>query len=111
MVASPTVPVHSGQAGGSGIPEIKTILSGFVIHGYLGGRVFLTKSVGLAFSVAAGLALGKEGPSVHIASCIGNMVSRTFSKYETNEGKRREILSAACAGEELQSQYLSTDGC
>ncbi|KAI0047762.1 hypothetical protein FA95DRAFT_1589022 [Auriscalpium vulgare] len=84
-------------AAGSGIPEIKTILSGFVIHGYLGGRTLFTKSVGLALSVASGLSLGKEGPFVHIASCIGNIVSRYFSKYETNEGKRREILSAASA--------------
>ncbi|KAI5123892.1 hypothetical protein M0805_005708 [Coniferiporia weirii] len=84
-------------AAGSGIPEIKTILSGFVIHGYLGGRTLFTKSVGLALSVASGLSLGKEGPFVHIASCIGNIVSRYFPKYETNEGKRREILSASAA--------------
>ncbi|KAH9944710.1 chloride channel [Amylocystis lapponica] len=84
-------------AAGSGIPEVKTILSGFVIHGYLGGRTLFTKAVGLALSVASGLSLGKEGPFVHIASCIGNIVSRFFSKYETNEGKRREILSAASA--------------
>ncbi|KAJ7287466.1 chloride channel [Mycena rebaudengoi] len=84
-------------AAGSGIPEIKTILSGFVIHGYLGGRTLFTKSVGLALSVASGLSLGKEGPFVHIASCIGNIVSRFATKYENNEAKRREILSAACA--------------
>ncbi|KAI0775828.1 chloride channel [Trametes elegans] len=84
-------------AAGSGIPEIKTILSGFVIHGYLGGRTLFTKAVGLALSVASGLSLGKEGPFVHIASCVGNIVSRFFAKYETNEGKRRGILSAACA--------------
>jgi chloride channel 3/4/5 len=84
-------------AAGSGIPEIKTILSGFVIHGYLGGRTLFTKAVGLALSVASGLSLGKEGPFVHIASCIGNIVSRYFAKYENNEGKRREILSAASA--------------
>lgn len=80
-------------AAGSGIPEIKTILSGFVIHGYLGGRVLFTKSLGLALSVASGLSLGKEGPFVHIASCIGNIVSRFSSKYENNEGAfSRSIL-------------------
>ncbi|KDR75843.1 hypothetical protein GALMADRAFT_248571 [Galerina marginata CBS 339.88] len=84
-------------AAGSGIPEIKTILSGFVIHGYLGGRTLFTKSVGLSLSVASGLSLGKEGPFVHIASCVGNIVSRFATKYENNEAKRREILSAACA--------------
>jgi chloride channel 3/4/5 len=87
--------------------------TGFVIHGYLGGRTLFTKAVGLALSVASGLSLGKEGPFVHIASCIGNIVSRFSSKYENNEGgssvsyffshptnvtgKRREILSAASA--------------
>ncbi|KAG1900670.1 chloride channel [Suillus fuscotomentosus] len=84
-------------AAGSGIPEIKTILSGFVIHGYLGGRVLFIKALGLALSVSSGLSLGKEGPFVHIASCIGNIVSRYHTKYENNEAKRREILSAACA--------------
>jgi chloride channel 3/4/5 len=84
-------------AAGSGIPEIKTILSGFVIHGYLGARVLITKAIGLALSVASGLSLGKEGPFVHIASCIGNIISRYVAKYENNEGKRRQILSAACA--------------
>lgn len=82
---------------GSGISEVKCILSGFVVHGYLGFWTLFTKSVGLALSVASGLSLGKEGPFVHIASCVGNIVCRVFPKYETNESKRREILSCACA--------------
>lgn len=82
---------------GSGISEVKCILSGFVIHGYLGFWTLFTKSVGLTLSVASGLSLGKEGPFVHIASCVGNIVCRVFPKYETNESKRREILSCACA--------------
>ena len=41
--------------------------------------------------------MGKEGPFVHIASCIGNIVCRFSTKYENNEGKRREVLSAASA--------------
>lgn len=82
---------------GSGISEVKCILSGFVIHGYLGFWTLFTKSVGLTLSVASGLSLGKEGPFVHIASCVGNIVCRFFSKYERNESKRREMLSCACA--------------
>lgn len=65
---------------------------GFVIHGYLGARVLLVKSVGLALSVASGLSLGKEGPMVHIASCIGNIISRVSDKYENNEGELRHML-------------------
>jgi chloride channel 3/4/5 len=60
--------------------------TGFVIHGYLGVRTLFTKAVGLSLSVASGLSLGKEGPLVHIATCIGNIVSRIAPKYENNEG-------------------------
>ena len=84
-------------AGGSGIPEIKTILGGFVIRGYLGGWTLFAKALGLCLSCGSGLSLGKEGPFVHIASCVGNILSRFFPKFDQNEAKRREVLSAACA--------------
>ncbi|TIB83245.1 hypothetical protein E3Q06_02990 [Wallemia mellicola] len=84
-------------AAGSGIPEMKAILSGFVIRGYLGVCTLLCKGIGLAFSVASGLNLGKEGPMVQIAACVGNITSRYIRKFETNEAKRREIISASCA--------------
>jgi chloride channel 3/4/5 len=86
------------SAAGSGVAEVKVILSGFVLHGYLGVRTLLLKSLGLILSVASGLSLGKEGPYVHIATCIGNIACRAFSKYNLNDGKRREVLSAAAAG-------------
>ena len=82
---------------GSGIPEIKTILSGFIIRGYLGKWTFLIKSVAIMLAVAAGLSLGKEGPMVHMACCIGNILAYLFPKYGRNEAKKREILSAASA--------------
>lgn len=85
------------SASGSGMAEIKTILSGYVIHGYLGLWTLLVKSVGLVFSVGSGMSLGKEGPYAHIACCIGNVCCRIFSKYNHNDGKRREVLSAAAA--------------
>lgn len=90
-------PKISYFAAGSGIPEVKCILSGFVIRGYLGLSTMLTKSIGLSLSVGSGLTLGKEGPLVHIACCIGNIFTRFFPKFDRNEGKRREMLSAACA--------------
>ncbi|ODV92340.1 hypothetical protein CANCADRAFT_30518 [Tortispora caseinolytica NRRL Y-17796] len=82
-------------AAGSGVAEVKTILSGFVIRKYLGTYTLVTKSIGLMFSVASGLCVGKEGPFVHIAACVGNICTRLFSKYDMNDGKRREIISAA----------------
>ncbi|KAJ3411464.1 hypothetical protein HDV05_002153 [Chytridiales sp. JEL 0842] len=85
------------QAAGSGIPEVKIILSGFVIRGFLGLRTLLVKSAALIFSIASGLCIGQQGPLVHIACCIGNVASRLFEKYAKNEAKRREMLSAASA--------------
>lgn len=84
-------------AAGSGVAEVKVILSGFVLHGYLGVKTLVLKSLGLVLSVASGLSIGKEGPYVHIATCIGNVACRMFSKYHRNDGKRREVLSASAA--------------
>ncbi|XP_060553392.1 H(+)/Cl(-) exchange transporter 3-like [Ruditapes philippinarum] len=97
FTAAMFVRVFAPYACGSGIPEIKTILSGFIIRGYLGKWTLLTKSVGMMLSVAAGLSLGKEGPYVHVACCCGNIFSYLFPKYGSNEAKKREVLSAASA--------------
>lgn len=48
------IQVFAPYACGSGIPEIKCILSGFVIRGYLGKWTFIIKSVGLILSSASG---------------------------------------------------------
>ena len=85
------------SAAGSGVAEVKVILSGFVLHGYLGVQTLVLKTIALIFSISSGLSLGKEGPYVHIASCVGNICSRMFSKYRNNDGKRREVLSASAS--------------
>ncbi|KAL8959570.1 MAG: hypothetical protein Q9193_003593 [Seirophora villosa] len=93
-LASPTVYY---PAAGSGVAEVKVILSGFVVHGYLGVKTLVIKSLAVILSLASGLSLGKEGPYVHIATCVGNIACRLFSKYNHNDGKRREVLSASAA--------------
>ena len=94
-------PAASGKmmymAAGSGIPEIKTILSGFVIPNFLDFKVLVVKAVGAVFAVATGMCLGKEGPFVHISTCVGYLVAKHFPKYRENGRKMREMLSAACA--------------
>ncbi|KAF2664502.1 hypothetical protein BT63DRAFT_448491 [Microthyrium microscopicum] len=82
---------------GAGIPEIKTILSGFVIPGFLGLKVLLLKIVGAIFAVASGLPLGKEAPMIHIGTCIANLVGERFAKYRTNGRQMRELLTAGSA--------------
>eukprot|EP00930_Biecheleria_cincta_P036145 TRINITY_DN24806_c0_g1_i1.p1 TRINITY_DN24806_c0_g1~~TRINITY_DN24806_c0_g1_i1.p1 ORF type:complete len:781 (+),score=93.02 TRINITY_DN24806_c0_g1_i1:69-2411(+) len=83
-------------AAGSGIPEVKTILNGFVMPDVVALRTLLVKVPGLALSVAAGMSLGKEGPLVHVAVCWAQQWSMLFGQFQ-NEGKRRELFSAAAA--------------
>lgn len=73
--------------------QIKTILSGFIIRGYLGKWTLMIKTITLVLAVASGLSLGKEGPLVHVACCCGNIFSYLFPKYSTNEAKKREVSS------------------
>ncbi|KAF9286060.1 hypothetical protein BGZ88_009274 [Linnemannia elongata] len=91
------VKTFAPYAEGSGIPEVKTILGGFVIRHYLGLETLVIKTVTLVLSTAAGLSLGKEGPLLHISCCIGNILPRIFPKFKKNEAKMREILSAAAS--------------
>ena len=84
-------------AAGSGIPEIKTILSGFVIPHFLDLKVLIVKAIGAIFAVATGMCLGKEGPFVHISTCVAYLVGCCFPKYKENSRKMRELLSAGCS--------------
>lgn len=85
---------YAPYAAGSGISEIKCIIAGFIMKGFLGFWTFLIKSICLPLAIASGLSVGKEGPSVHYAVCVGNVISRFFSKYKKSASKTREILTA-----------------
>ncbi|KAI9339123.1 chloride channel [Pilaira anomala] len=88
---------YAYYSAGSGIPEVKVILGGFVIKGFLGIKTLIVKSIGMIFSTSAGLTCGKEGPFVHLACSAGNIACRLFPKFNKNESKKREILSAAAS--------------
>ncbi|GJJ06304.1 hypothetical protein Clacol_000495 [Clathrus columnatus] len=97
LLSASLVKIFARYAAGSGISEIKCIIAGFVMKGYLGGWTLFIKSLTLPLIIASGLSVGKEGPSVHVACCIGNIVARLFSTYSRNQEKMREILLAASA--------------
>ncbi|CAD7938383.1 unnamed protein product [Amoebophrya sp. A25] len=87
-------------AAGSGIPEIKAILGGFPMPAVLEPHTLFVKIIGLTTGVSAGLALGKEGPLVHVACCWAAWLARLFpgsAYYGTSAVRRRELLSAAAA--------------
>ncbi|XP_019726965.1 H(+)/Cl(-) exchange transporter 5-like isoform X1 [Hippocampus comes] len=97
FLAVALVGAFGSHASGSGIPEIKTILSGFIFRGFLGKWTLVIKTVTMVLAVSSGLAVGKEGPLVHVACCCANVLCHHFTKFRQNEAKRREVLSAAAA--------------
>jgi CIC family chloride channel protein len=64
------------DARGSGIPQTKAAI--FVNQGYLSLRTVLGKFFCCSTSLATGIALGREGPSVHIGAGISSVLARKF---------------------------------
>ncbi|KAL8778195.1 MAG: hypothetical protein Q9203_004221 [Teloschistes exilis] len=95
--ASILVGQYAPYAKHSGIPEIKTVLGGFVIRRFMGFWTLIVKSLGLCLAVASGLWLGKEGPLVHVACCCANLFMKLSTSLHDNEARKREVLSAAAA--------------
>ena len=62
------------NARGSGIPQTKTAL--FLRDGYISFRTVLGKFGLCSLTLASGMALGREGPSVHIAAGIASVLGR-----------------------------------
>lgn len=82
---------------GSGVPEVKTILSGFFIRRFLGTYTLFAKTITLILAIASGMSLGKEGPYVHLATCVGNIMSRFFPYINNNDLMKKQILSASAS--------------
>uniref|UniRef100_T2MFU2 Chloride channel protein n=1 Tax=Hydra vulgaris TaxID=6087 RepID=T2MFU2_HYDVU len=106
-----TVLVIYGEpvAAGSGISQIKCYLNGVKIPHVVRIKTLIIKTVGLVFSVAGGLAVGKEGPLIHIGSVIAAGISQgrstTFSKdfhlfevFRTDREKRDFVAGGAASG-------------
>ncbi|KAJ6184903.1 Cystathionine beta-synthase core [Penicillium mononematosum] len=60
-IAAVLVKSFAPYAAGSGISEIKCIIAGFVMKGFLGAWTLLIKSIALPLAIASGLSVGKEG--------------------------------------------------
>ena len=74
------------SAAGSGIPQMKCVLAGVQIHDYLSTRTLVAKAASLVLALAGGLSIGKEGPYVHMASCIAHQLCklRIFRRLSQN---------------------------
>ncbi|KAL8793526.1 MAG: hypothetical protein Q9195_003899 [Heterodermia aff. obscurata] len=68
------------MAAGSGIPEIKTILSGFVIPHFLDLKVLIVKAIGAVFAVASAYLVGQQEADPAGTKYLGWLVYGTVSK-------------------------------
>jgi len=94
---------------GSGIPEIKCFLNGINLPRVVRVKTLICKVVGVTFSVAAGLPVGKEGPMVHSGSVVAAGISQgksrfwgvdtSFSKFSDfrNDREKRDFVACGAA--------------
>lgn len=93
-------------SGGSGIPEVKCFLNGIDIPRIVRVKTLLCKVIGVTFSVAAGLPVGKEGPMVHSGAVVAAGISQgktrffgvdtSFSKFGDFRNDREKRDFVAC---------------
>ena len=79
---------------GSGIPQVKADIAGFVKMNWL--RVLVAKFIGGVLAIGAGLSLGREGPSIQIGAVVGQGVSRMLGRTRMEE--KYLLTSGASAG-------------
>ena len=98
-VAAWMVVRFSPEATGSGIPHVENQVK----HGWSGdpARIAPVKFFGGILAIGSGLALGREGPTVHIGASIGHLIAKMF---RCNENECRALLAAG-AGAGLATAF------
>ena len=89
----------SPPASGSGIPHVEAVLSGELPPAP--PRLIPVKFVGGLLAIGAGLALGREGPSVQMGAAIADFVGNVSGRRWSD----RRVLLAAGAGAGLATAF------
>jgi H+/Cl- antiporter ClcA len=118
LVATLLVSFVEPVSRGSGIPEVKCYLNGVSVPRVVRFKTLACKAVGVLFSVAGGLPVGKEGPMIHSGAVVGAGVSqgrqmqqlwerlgwnytrikKTFNAYRNDHEKRDFVACGTAAG-------------
>jgi CIC family chloride channel protein len=80
------------NARGSGIPQAKFAL--FIRDGYIALRTVFGKFLCCSISLASGIALGREGPSVQIGAGIASVIGRSFG---LSPAKVKALVPVGCS--------------
>jgi CIC family chloride channel protein len=87
------------DAAGSGVPHLKAVLHH--LRGFRWRRILPVKFFGGVSAIGAGLALGREGPTIQMGGAIGQMVSGWFKSTP----RETQTLVAAGAGAGLSAAF------
>jgi chloride channel protein, CIC family len=87
------------ETSGSGIPHLKAVLHR--LRGMNWRRVLSVKFASGTLGIGAGMALGREGPTVQMGGAVGQMVSGWLA----SNTRERHILIAAGAGAGLAAAF------
>ncbi|KAM3713320.1 hypothetical protein ACJW31_01G246300 [Castanea mollissima] len=107
MVAAVLCVCFAPTAAGPGIPEIKAYLNGVDTPNMFGATTLVVKIIGSIGAVSARLDLGKEGPLVHIGSCIASLLGQggpnnyqlkwRWLRYFNNDRDRRDLITCGAS--------------
>lgn len=79
LISACMVAIIASDARGSGVPFCMAYLNGTNVNQFFKLRILIVKVFSLAFTIASGLTLGKEGPFVHIGACISYVLLYSIS--------------------------------
>jgi chloride channel protein, CIC family len=100
-VAAWLVRQFSPQASGSGIPHVEAVLEEKLPQAPF--RLIIIKFIGGLLSIGAGMALGREGPSVQMGAGLAHLVGKIFRR----NWPECRVLLAAGAGAGLATAFNS----
>eukprot|EP01133_Synstelium_polycarpum_P006522 gene6522-7552_t len=102
----------SPYAVGSGIPEMKSILSGINLSRVLGFKTLVSKLVGMVAATAAGLTIGRTGPFMHASAIIAHQMMNLsyFSNIKKNQIVRYQMFVCALASGVVANFYAPIGG-
>jgi chloride channel protein, CIC family len=90
---------HSPEAAGSGIPHVEAVLNGDLPPASF--KLIPVKFFGGLLAIGAGLALGREGPSVQMGASLAHLVGVIFRRSWADS----RVLLAAGAGAGLATAF------
>src|ERR1700729_990179 len=99
LVAAWLVRRYSPYASGSGIPQVEAVWGAEVPRPPF--RIIPVKFVGGVLAIGAGLALGREGPSVHMGATMAHLIGKLFGRNWPD----CRVLLAAGAGAGLATAF------